>query len=42
MDVADCGAESVIGIDHAISELAKVDERKARVVDRSSLSMFVR
>jgi RNA polymerase sigma factor (TIGR02999 family) len=33
MDVADVGAESVLRIDRAISDLAKVDERKARVVE---------
>ena len=34
MDVADVGAESVLKIDHALSDLAKVDERKARVVEK--------
>jgi len=33
MDIADVGAESVLKVDHAISDLAKVDERKARVVE---------
>ena len=33
MDVADVGAESVLRIDDAIADLAKVDERKARVVE---------
>ena len=33
MDVVDVGAESVLRIDHALSDLAKVDERKARVVE---------
>jgi RNA polymerase sigma factor (TIGR02999 family) len=33
MDVADVGAESVLRIDDALSDLAKVDQRKARVVE---------
>jgi RNA polymerase sigma-70 factor (ECF subfamily) len=33
MDVADMRAESVLRIDQAISDLAKVDPRKARVVE---------
>ena len=33
MDVADMRAESVLRIDQALSDLAKVDERKARVVE---------
>jgi RNA polymerase sigma-70 factor, ECF subfamily len=33
MDVADVGAESAPRIDHALSDLARVDERKARVVE---------
>jgi RNA polymerase sigma-70 factor (ECF subfamily) len=33
MDVADAGAESVLRIDDALADLAKVDERKARVVE---------
>jgi RNA polymerase sigma-70 factor (ECF subfamily) len=33
MDVVDVGAESVLRIDHALSDLAKVDPRKARVVE---------
>ncbi len=33
MDVADARAQSVVNIDHAIADLAKVDERKARVVE---------
>ena len=33
MEVADFGAESVLKVDHALSDLAKVDERKARVVE---------
>jgi RNA polymerase sigma-70 factor, ECF subfamily len=33
MDVADMRAESVLRIDQAISDLAKVDQRKARVVE---------
>jgi RNA polymerase sigma factor (TIGR02999 family) len=33
MDVADATAESVLNVDHAISDLARVDERKARVVE---------
>jgi RNA polymerase sigma-70 factor, ECF subfamily len=33
MDVADAKADSVLNVDHAIAGLAKVDERKARVVE---------
>jgi len=33
MDVADAGEESVLKVDQALSDLAKVDERKARVVE---------
>jgi RNA polymerase sigma-70 factor, ECF subfamily len=33
MDVADVGTEGVLRIDHALTDLAKVDERKARVVE---------
>jgi RNA polymerase sigma-70 factor (ECF subfamily) len=33
MDVADAGEESVLRVDQALSDLAKVDERKARVVE---------
>jgi RNA polymerase sigma factor (TIGR02999 family) len=33
VDVADVGTESVLRIDHALDDLAKVDARKARVVE---------
>jgi RNA polymerase sigma-70 factor, ECF subfamily len=33
MDVADIGAEGILRVDDALNDLAKVDERKARVVE---------